>query len=609
MWGAFGNSRSMRPAIAGTAASRRADAARRRRSTPRARAAAVRRPGARRQGVERRPRLRCRPAQPPRPGVHAGRQIRDAGVHQPRRPVDRVGGRRGASRPTRSSSSSTSPTTATRTSRSSTARPCRCSISSAAQRASPGDFQGSHHMAVDSKGNIYTGEVAPGRARSDSSSRGCRTRCRPTRSRPRNWRRRRLVGAGRPRPGAPQAAVRATYPPPGQARGGYPGWTSAMANPYRMTETGRSSATSSRARPSASSPTARAAPGCTTGPSRRFSTSTPAGRRSPLRRRHVRAGARLLPGPRRQLLGRRQRTVRRTGRPRGPRLPVVQVQPRRQGAADAGQGRRVEGRARHVHRPDGVRDRAQRRHHRGGRALAASDRRAAGRRSAGAAIKTDGKFVADYGKMGAGPGEFMGPHALAFDSQGRLFVADRSNNRVQIFDRDMQFVDEWRHFGRPSGITILKDDTLIVADSESSQFIGGPPEAPEGGGNAIRNPGWSKAFVSAARRTDRCTTTIPGTRPEGMAADESRQRLRRADRRLRHEPVGRLPAEVGEEVIRGGPLMNRNAWVAVTAGALLTLSRLARSRRVDSRRRSPPTSPPPTCRPSSSTRPAAAIGR
>ena len=71
------------------------------------------------------------------------------------------------------------------------------------------------------------------------------------------------------------------------------------------------------------------------------------------------------------------------------------------------------------------------------------------------------------------PGEFLGPHALAFDSQGRLFVADRSNNRIQIFDKDMNFVDEWRHFGRPSGIWILKDDTLVVADSESNRPIPG----------------------------------------------------------------------------------------------------------------------------------------
>jgi sugar lactone lactonase YvrE len=131
-----------------------------------------------------------------------------------------------------------------------------------------------------------------------------------------------------------------------------------------------------------------------------------------------------------------------------------------------------------------------------------------------------GQFVKDYGKMGTRPGEFMGPHALAFDSQGRLFVADRSNNRVQIFDKDMNFVDEWRHFGRPSGIAILKDDTLIVADSESSQPIGGPPQAPEGGGNAVRNPGWRTGIRIGSAKDGSLKYFIPGTRPEGMAADE-----------------------------------------------------------------------------------------
>ena len=106
---------------------------------------------------------------------------------------------------------------------------------------------------------------------------------------------------------------------------------------------------------------------------------------------------------------------------------------------------------------------------------------------------------ANTARWAPAPGEFMGPHALAFDSQGRLFVADRSNNRVQIFDRDMQFVDEWRHFGRPSGMAILRDDTMIVADSESSQIIGGPPQAPEGGGNVMRNPGWGNGFRDRQR--------------------------------------------------------------------------------------------------------------
>ncbi len=132
----------------------------------------------------------------------------------------------------------------------------------------------------------------------------------------------------------------------------------------------------------------------------------------------------------------------------------------------------------------------------------------------------DGKFVSEFGKLGSKPGEFMGPHALAFDSQGRLFVADRSNNRVQVFDRNMNFLDEWRHFGRPSGVAILKDDTLIVADSESNRSIGGPPQAPEGGGNAIRNPGWKNGIRVGSAKDGSLKYFVPGTRPEGMAADE-----------------------------------------------------------------------------------------
>ena len=50
------------------------------------------------------------------------------------------------------------------------------------------------------------------------------------------------------------------------------------------------------------------------------------------------------------------------------------------------------------------------------------------------------KIVRQFGKRGTGPGEFNQPHALAFDSQGRLFVGDRSNNRVQIFDQSGKFI-------------------------------------------------------------------------------------------------------------------------------------------------------------------------
>jgi streptogramin lyase len=83
-------------------------------------------------------------------------------------------------------------------------------------------------------------------------------------------------------------------------------------------------------------------------------------------------------------------------------------------------------------------------------------------------IKFDktGKFLMEWGKLGTGPGEFDQPHALAFDSQGRLFVGDRNNNRVQVFDQNGKYITEYKQFSRPSGI-FIKGDTLYTADSES----------------------------------------------------------------------------------------------------------------------------------------------
>lgn len=79
----------------------------------------------------------------------------------------------------------------------------------------------------------------------------------------------------------------------------------------------------------------------------------------------------------------------------------------------------------------------------------------------------DGKFIKAWGHHGSAQGEFDVPHGLAMDSAGRLFVADRANNRIQIFDQDGKFIAEMRQFSRPSGIFIDKNDMLYVADSES----------------------------------------------------------------------------------------------------------------------------------------------
>jgi DNA-binding beta-propeller fold protein YncE len=82
-----------------------------------------------------------------------------------------------------------------------------------------------------------------------------------------------------------------------------------------------------------------------------------------------------------------------------------------------------------------------------------------------------GNFVKTWGQLGTEPGQFDQPHAMAFDSSGRLFVGDRSNNRIQIFDQEGNFLEEWRQFGRPSGLFIDDNDMLYVADSQSDETI------------------------------------------------------------------------------------------------------------------------------------------
>jgi DNA-binding beta-propeller fold protein YncE len=79
----------------------------------------------------------------------------------------------------------------------------------------------------------------------------------------------------------------------------------------------------------------------------------------------------------------------------------------------------------------------------------------------------DGKFIKTWGRKGWAPGEFDIPHTLAMDSRGRLFVGDRQNNRIEIFDQDGNFLDQWFQFSRPSGVYIDKHDVIYVADSES----------------------------------------------------------------------------------------------------------------------------------------------
>ncbi len=81
-----------------------------------------------------------------------------------------------------------------------------------------------------------------------------------------------------------------------------------------------------------------------------------------------------------------------------------------------------------------------------------------------------GRFVREWGNAGPGPaaGELNDVHALAFDSQGRLFVGDRRNARIQIFDQDGIFLEQWTQFGPPSNIYIDANDVIYVTDTQTN---------------------------------------------------------------------------------------------------------------------------------------------
>jgi sugar lactone lactonase YvrE len=124
----------------------------------------------------------------------------------------------------------------------------------------------------------------------------------------------------------------------------------------------------------------------------------------------------------------------------------------------------------------------------------------------------NGRFLRILGRTGTGPGEFRTPHMIAFDSQGRLIVADRHNHRIQIMTKDGKFIAEYREFSRPSGLAIDGSDNIYVADSEST------PKS---------HPGWLKGIRIGSLKDGKVTIFVPphktdapdGAMGEGIAID------------------------------------------------------------------------------------------
>ena len=128
----------------------------------------------------------------------------------------------------------------------------------------------------------------------------------------------------------------------------------------------------------------------------------------------------------------------------------------------------------------------------------------------------DGHFIKSWGRKGPEPGEFDEPHDIFIGgSRNWVYVADRKNNRIQVFDQDGKFIAAWKQFGQPSSVFVGKDDTIYVGASFPD------PTAKKGElrgiiiGNGI--DGSLKAFIPDPADLDK---VIAGTSASGIAADD-----------------------------------------------------------------------------------------
>ena len=83
----------------------------------------------------------------------------------------------------------------------------------------------------------------------------------------------------------------------------------------------------------------------------------------------------------------------------------------------------------------------------------------------------DGSLMKTWGGPGTGPGQFDTPHSIVVDDAGLLYVADRQNRRVQIFDADGAYIKEWAYKGLPCGLHFHADGQLYMVSGFAGEIL------------------------------------------------------------------------------------------------------------------------------------------
>ena len=83
----------------------------------------------------------------------------------------------------------------------------------------------------------------------------------------------------------------------------------------------------------------------------------------------------------------------------------------------------------------------------------------------------EGELLKSWGEQGTGPGQFDTPHSVVVDTEGLVYVADRQNRRIQIFDAEGAYVKEWAYKGLPCGLHIHSDGTMYMVSGFAGEIL------------------------------------------------------------------------------------------------------------------------------------------